>query len=55
LVAAQGRELLTALAQVDPVIGLVHEWMADESGYDEQVWPTVKKSIEEYRLSDRRR
>ncbi len=39
----------------ESVIELLDEWLADESGYDEQVWPTVKKLIEENRLSDRSR
>ena len=36
-------------------IRLLREWMADESGYDEQVWPTVRKVLEENRLSYRAR
>jgi hypothetical protein len=34
---------------------LLDSWLADESGYDERVWPRLKKSIEENRLSSRRR
>ena len=34
---------------------LLDEWMSDESGYDEKVWPQVKQLIEENRLSDRKR
>jgi excisionase family DNA binding protein len=30
---------------------LLAEWMADESGYDEQVWPTVERLIEENPVS----
>lgn len=36
-------------------IGLLNAWLADESGYDERVWPIVKAGIEEHRLSDRKR
>jgi len=36
-------------------IRLLQEWMADESGYDEEVWPVVKKAIEENRPSYRSR
>ena len=36
-------------------IRLMAEWIADESGYDEEVWPRVKKAIEDNRLSHRRR
>ena len=34
---------------------LLQEWLADESGYDEAVWPKVKQLIEENRLSARKR
>jgi hypothetical protein len=34
---------------------LLDSWLADESGYDERVWPRLKKAIEENRLSSRKR
>ena len=34
---------------------LLQEWLADDSGYDEEVWPKVKLIIEENRLSLRKR
>jgi hypothetical protein len=34
---------------------LLHEWLADESGYDEEVWPQVKQIIEDNRMSMRSR
>ena len=34
---------------------LLQEWLADDSGYDEDVWPEVKQLIEENRLSPRKR
>ena len=34
---------------------LLQEWLADESGYDEAVWPKIKQLIEENRLSARKR
>jgi len=34
---------------------LLRQWMEDESGYDEKVWPLVKEMIEENRLSERKR
>lgn len=34
---------------------LLQEWLADDSGYDEEVWPKVKQLIEENRLSPRKR
>lgn len=36
-------------------IRLIESWLADESGYDEAVWPIVKAAIEDNRLSDRSR
>jgi hypothetical protein len=36
-------------------IHLIEEWLADNSGYDETVWETVKTAIEDNRLSERRR
>ncbi len=36
-------------------IALLSEWLEDTSGYDEKVWPVLKQTIEENRLSDRRR
>jgi excisionase family DNA binding protein len=37
------------------LIEKLNEWLADESGYDEEVWPIVKKTIEENRSSYRKR
>ena len=34
---------------------LLQEWLADDSGYDEEVWPKVKQLIEDNRLSPRKR
>ena len=34
---------------------LLDAWLADDSGYDERVWPHLKKTIEENRLSYRKR
>jgi len=36
------------------VIVLLDEWLADESGYDENTWPGLKEQIEESRTSTRR-
>jgi len=36
-------------------LGLVNQWLAEESHDDEQVWARDKAAIEENRLSDRRR
>ncbi len=29
----------------DSVIKLLDEWMSDESGYDEDTWPIIKKAL----------
>jgi hypothetical protein len=31
------------------VIGLLRSWLTDESGYDEQTWPKLKKAFTEER------
>ena len=33
------------------LIELLDEWMADESGYDEETWPLLKDALERNRLS----
>jgi len=38
----------------EKVAQLLDEWMADESGYDEQTWPELKAALEQDRLSFRR-
>lgn len=37
------------------LIQLVNSWLNDDSEYDERTWPTLKKAIEEDRLSSRKR
>ncbi len=39
----------------EEAIRLLDAWMSDASGYDERVWPVVKKAIEDHRLSERKR
>jgi hypothetical protein len=34
---------------------LILEWLADDSGYDEETWPILQNAIEENRLSNRKR
>lgn len=36
-------------------IQLIEGWLDDDSDYDKQVWPTMKKAIDENRLSHRSR
>jgi len=38
----------------DLAIRLLDEWMADESGYDEETWPELKVALDRDRLSSRR-
>ncbi len=35
--------------KVHPAVALIDEWLKDESGYDEETWPILKKAIEEDR------
>jgi hypothetical protein len=36
------------------LIQALHEWMDDESGYDEENWPKLKKALEENHDSNRK-
>jgi hypothetical protein len=33
---------------------LLHAWLADESGYDEETWPCLKQALEANRSGQRR-
>ena len=33
---------------------LLDEWLADESGYDEEAWPEIKEALDRDRLSYRK-
>ena len=33
---------------------LLHGWLADESGYDEETWPRLKQALEDNRSGSRR-
>jgi hypothetical protein len=39
--------------RAEAVRQLLAAWLADESGYDERVWPDVKRGLEESRTSSR--
>ncbi len=59
-IASQGfkstaNTLTTQRARNQAAIRLLREWLADNSGYDEETWPIVEKAIEEHRPSYRRR
>ncbi len=47
------RKLIKAMNR--PALALVEKWLADESSYDADVWPEIKKGIEESSLSQRKR
>ncbi len=49
------REVRADPAKSEAMIRLLHEWAADESGYDEATWPIVKQAIEDNALSNRKR
>ena len=34
-----------SLPDYDAVLKLLDEWLADESGYDERVWPIIEKGL----------
>ena len=34
---------------------LLQEWLADESGYDEETWPVLKQALEQNRAASARR
>jgi hypothetical protein len=36
-------------ARAASVIRLLSSWLADDSGYDEEIWPKLKKALEEER------
>ncbi len=55
--AAEGAEsgTMAQTTQNAAAIRLLHQWLEDESGYDERVWPQLKEAIEQDRLSERKR
>ena len=52
-VAAESSDAASAIQRKknEAAIRLLEEWMADESGYDEETWPIVQKAMEENRSS----
>jgi hypothetical protein len=42
-------ELKPKSARAGSLISLLHSWLADDSGYDEQSWPKLKKALEDER------
>jgi len=44
--AESSDEAVAVRLKNEAAIRLLKEWMADESGYDEETWPKVKQAIE---------
>ena len=42
-------QIKPATAKAARAIALFRSWLADESGYDERVWPQLKKALERER------
>jgi len=56
LMMEKGREDSTPVnVKNKKIMALIDKWLTVDSDYDEKVWPLVKESIENNRLSDRRR
>jgi hypothetical protein len=53
-IAAEDPRLAPIRKRNQAALRLLHRWQADESGYDESVWPGLKRSLEKNRLSSRR-
>jgi hypothetical protein len=53
--ASPGKTPALQKARNEEAISLLKKWLADESGYDERVWPIVKKAVEQNRPSYRKR
>ena len=39
--------------RTERLLHYLDEWLADESGYDEETWPKLKAALEQDRLSSR--
>jgi excisionase family DNA binding protein len=57
--ASAGQPILTTGGadqgeRMEKAIHLLEEWMADESGHDEETWPKLKEALDQDRLSTRR-
>jgi hypothetical protein len=48
-VIAELDQIKPASAKTAKAITLFKSWLADESGYDEKVWPRLKKALEQER------
>ena len=41
-------------ARNEAALRLLQGWLADESGYDERVWPQLKEALEANRMGERK-
>lgn len=48
-------ERLDQIRKNQEAIKLLDSWLTSSSKYDQEAWPSIKKAIEENRLSDRKR
>jgi hypothetical protein len=51
---AQAQSWGPSIEKSKEAIESLDEWLADESGYDEETWPELKAALERNRLSDRK-
>ncbi len=35
--------------KIKRIVDKLNEWMADESGYDEESWPEIQQALDQYR------
>ena len=50
---AQLDEIAASNPKAERIVALLKSWLADESGYDERVWPELKRGLEENHTSSR--
>ena len=49
------KSLVAPRGSAEAVLKLVEQWLAEDDGYDQEVWPIIRQDIEDNRLSDRSR
>lgn len=47
----RAKELRLAQPKSAPIAALLRRWLDDESGYDEETWPRLKKALDRQRAS----
>jgi hypothetical protein len=51
LLEAAANARAAATGDSDPLIATLREWLADESGYDEETWPLLREALNRGRTS----